>query len=196
MEYNLFPFSCCWHVSPLSSGLVAVAIAPLSPCQSSCTMDQKRSWWTLLRETLVDPQLRELLSFQLSSCDPAVYRGNFETLKREPGLLFFDNFLLLRKATFTVFNQVELKLLHSSRPFAFTQVLLNNMQQCNCRVITPTWTGARRCYSQTRSVHWHKPPYFVICSGKVSLSPPQCCQSPTEHTPTCYLLYFYLSVNG
>lgn len=70
------------------------------------------------------------------------------------------------------------------------------MKPCNRRVITPTWTGARRFSSQTRSVHWQRPPWFVICSGKVSLSPPQwCLGAPTEHTAT-YLLpitYFTLT---
>lgn len=103
-------------------------------------MDQKKSWWTLLRESLVDPQPRTLQQscspLQLSLWDTAVSRIHFKNWKGTR--VSSDNFLLLRKATFTVFKQVSwinltcLCWAAAPHAFGFTQVLFNNVKQCNC----------------------------------------------------------------
>lgn len=174
----------CWKLFPQqrNNRLLAAAIAPLSPCQSSCTMDQKKSWWTLLRGSLVDPQLGML---QQSFCPTAVCRRYFK--KRKGTRVSFDKFLLLRKATVTVFEQGfqhEFNTYVCTPGLCIHQVLFN-MKQCNRRVITPTWTDAR------------KPPQFVVCSG-VTVTPSTLPTSHRAHTYLCvtyYLFYFNLSVN-
>lgn len=77
-----------------------------------------------MRESLVDPQLRRLLSSSavfMGQC--SLQRELLNIKKRKGTRVSCDNFLLLRKATFTVFKQdfldkiniacVALKLLHT-----------------------------------------------------------------------------------
>lgn len=89
--------------SPLA-GLLAAAKAPLSPCRSSCTMDQKKSWWTLLRESLVDltptPQLRKHHAL-LFRCLHLMQQVAEETVNRTREPVF----LLQNKALFTIFKE-------------------------------------------------------------------------------------------
>lgn len=156
-------------------------------------MDQKKSWWTLLRESSVDPPPGEPPSSSLCLRGSQQYVEYI--LKREKGNqgVFFWQCPALRKATLTVFKEVSrinvALFVLSWSCCTPRQVLFNNVQQCNCyksHLSQEVLLTAQVSELSEAS---------LVCYLQVSLSPPQCRRAPTEHTPT-YLLpitYFTLT---